>query len=86
MATVQDKVERVLKTLIDENIIYSYYIRAVDTHIFELILNDESIKLTYTYMGLSHLSYEELHKIISYDIKKDIESNIINDVNDILNS
>ena len=85
MAAIQSKVEHVLKKLMTDDLIYSYHIKAVDTHIFELIINDDNIHLTYTYMGLSHLTYEELLKIITYDIKKEIESNIINDVNDILN-
>jgi predicted SAM-dependent methyltransferase len=84
MATIQAKVERVLKKLLIEDLIYSYHIKTVDTHIFELIINDDSIQLSYTYMGLSHLTYDELLKIITFDIKKEIEFNIINDVNDIL--
>ena len=84
MAAIQTKVERVLKKLLVEDLIYSYQIKTVDTHIFELIINDDTIKLSYTYMGLSHLTYDELLKIITFDIKKEIEFNILNDVNDIL--
>ncbi len=85
MSTIQSKIERVLKKLIEDNLIYSYFIRNSDIHIFEILINDDTISLTYTYMGLSHLSYDELLKILSYDIKSEIEANILSDINDILN-
>lgn len=83
---MHNKIDRVLKKLLEDDLIYSYQISSIDTHMFELIINDDAVTLTYTYMGLSHLTYDELLKIISFDVRNEIENSIINDINDILDS
>ena len=86
MYSVMQKIDDVFKQLQEDDVVSSYKIESIDTHILEVFLPEENILLRYTYLGLSNLEPDEIYSIIKMDVSLSVEEQMLVSIKKILNN